>query len=181
MQWHKNFTSYCMRKQWKHQTGKATPILMLLIGLNFGRTADAQSDTNVTASSAITTTTSTTEHNDQQVYRMNYLFSAIFSAVAAAANLYTIPTFIHGKKDLTDQELAQLKAKTKNDINSFDRWALDQDPSQRDKFYNISDITLPSLVVLSGASLLLDKRIRQDWKPIFMMYYENACGDVHAI
>jgi hypothetical protein len=31
---------------------------------------------------------------------------------------------------------------------------------------------LPSIVALSGASLLLDKRMRQDWKPIFMMYYE---------
>jgi len=110
----------------------------------------------------------TTPHN----YRMNYWLSGGFSLAATAANIYAIPSIIKSKHDFTDKELLALN---KDAFNGFDKWALTQDPSQRDQFYQASDYVLPAIIVSTGV-LGFDKKVRADWLRILMMYYET-----HAI
>jgi hypothetical protein len=134
----------------------------------------AQTDTTVggaiTGEQFTTTVDSLAETGGKpRIYRMNYLVSGTFSAVATAANIYAIPNVIKAKKDLTDAELNGLGRERHN---VFDRWALNQDPSRRDVNYKNSDYVLPAIIVGAGA-LGFDKSIRQDWFRIFMMYYET--------
>jgi membrane-associated phospholipid phosphatase len=105
-------------------------------------------------------------------YHVDFWGTFGFSVLATAADIYAIPKIIHSKKDLTD---AELQALNPNAFNGFDRWALDLDPTQRDKFYKISDITLPAIIVSAGA-LGFDKSISKDWWNILLMYYQ-----MHAI
>lgn len=112
------------------------------------------------------------EQNTPHKYRMNYWFSAGLSVVASAANVYAIPNVIKNKEPLTDQEIQSLN---RNKVGSFDRWALNLDPSQREDYYKYSDYTLP-VIIASAATLAIDKNIRKDWVRILMMYYE-----MHAI
>ena len=102
------------------------------------------------------------------VYKINSWGVGIFSVVATAANLYAIPTIIHGKRDLTMAELESLNTLVPNDI---DRWSLKQDPSKRSSFYKASDITLPTIII-SAATLGFDKAIRKDWAKLLLMFYE---------
>lgn len=112
------------------------------------------------------------EETTPHKYRMNYLLSGSFSLVATAANIYAIPKIIKAKPDFTDQEITSLN---RGVFNDFDRWALQQDPSQRDQFYQASDYVLPAIIVSAGA-LGFDKKIRKDWLRILAMYYE-----MHAV
>lgn len=109
---------------------------------------------------------------NEHMYHVKFWPVGIFSAIATAANIYAIPTIIHGKKDMTDQEVAALN---RNNVNSFDRWALDQDASKRDPYYKASDLILPAMVASAGF-LMFDKNVSSDWQRILMMYYE-----MHAI
>jgi membrane-associated phospholipid phosphatase len=106
------------------------------------------------------------------IYRMNYWVSGTFSVIATAANIYAIPNIIKAKNELTDEELNALNPTI---YSGFDRWALQQDPAERDQYYKASDYVLPGIIVGVGA-LAFDKSIRKDWLRIFMMYYET-----HAI
>src|SRR5947209_15989746 len=82
-----------------------------------------------------------------------------FSVLATAADIYAIPKIIHSKKDLT---VAELQALNPSAFNGFDSWALNLDYTQRDKFYKISDITLPGIIIVSGGLLAFDKSINKD-------------------
>ena len=105
-------------------------------------------------------------------YHVDFWGTFGFSVLATAADIYAIPKIIHSKKDLTD---AELQALNPNAFNGFDRWALNLDPTKRDKFYKISDITLPGIIVSAGI-LGFDKSISKDWWNILLMYYQ-----MHAI
>lgn len=105
-------------------------------------------------------------------YRMNYWVSGGLSLAATAANIYAIPNIIKSKQNFSDAELQSLNPDAMND---FDRWALHQDPTQRDQFYQASDYALPVIIVSAGV-LGFDKKIRKDWFRILMMYYE-----MHAV
>jgi hypothetical protein len=104
----------------------------------------------------------------QPIYKINTLRSGVFSIVATAANLYAIPTIIHGKRDMTDAELNALNPLSPNGI---ERWALKQNPANRESFSKASDITLPA-IIFSAAALGFDKKIRKDWAKLLLMYYE---------
>lgn len=121
---------------------------------------------------ALYATAQNTDTTVQRLYRMNYWVSGTFCTVATAADIYAIPKIIKSKRDLTDAEIAALNPKA---FNGLDRWALQQDPTQRKAYYKASDYVLP-LTVVSAAALGFDKKIRQDWFRIFIMYYET-----HAI
>ena len=106
-------------------------------------------------------------------YHVDFWGTFGFSLVATAADIYAIPKIIHSKKDLTVAELQSLNPSA---FNGFDHWALNLDYTQRDKFYKISDITLPGIIVVSGGLLAFDKSINKDWFNILLMYYQ-----MHAI
>lgn len=131
----------------------------------------AQSDTS-SLIKQIADTIAQQEKTTPHKYRMNYWISGGFSLAATAANIYAIPNIIKSKTDFTDAELQSLNPDA---FNGFDKWALQQDPFQRDQFYQASDYVLPAIIVSTGV-LGFDKQIRQDWLRILMMYYET-----HAI
>ncbi|MDQ6609280.1 MAG: phosphatase PAP2 family protein [Bacteroidota bacterium] len=111
-------------------------------------------------------------HTHGTVYKINAAGSAIFSVVATAANIYAIPTIIHGKRNLTDAELISLNPLAPNAI---DRWALKQDPSKRPGYFKASDYVLPGIIT-SATILGFDKAIRKDWAKLLLMFYE-----MHAV
>jgi membrane-associated phospholipid phosphatase len=106
-------------------------------------------------------------------YHVDFWGTFGFSVLATAADIYAIPKIIHSKKDLT---VAELQALNPSAFNGFDSWALNLDYTQRDKFYKISDITLPGIIIVSGGLLAFDKSINKDWLNIMLMYYQ-----MHAI
>jgi len=106
------------------------------------------------------------------LYRMNYWVSGVFCGVATVADVYAIPTIIKSKPDLTAQELQSVN---RNAVPSFDRWALQQNPAQRQMYLNAADYGLPVVILIPGL-LALNKNVRKDWARILLMYYE-----MHAI
>lgn len=108
----------------------------------------------------------------KSLYNVNYLVSGVFCLVATAADIYAIPKIIKSKKDLTNAELDGLNPSA---FNGFDRWALQQDFSQKDMYYKASDYALPIIIVSAGA-LAFDKKIKKDWLTLLVMYYE-----MHAV
>lgn len=118
---------------------------------------NAQRDSSIlrTDSASTTFVLNNESHNhaiadeNQHVYKMNYWFTGTFCAVATAANLYAIPHIIHGKSDMSVQDVLALD---KNNVNGFDRWALELDPAGRDAAYKFTDIFLPGMIAVSGAS-----------------------------
>jgi hypothetical protein len=82
--------------------------------------------------------------------------------------LYAIPYVIKSKKDLSENELEGIN---KNVFTGFDHWALEQDPSQRKMYTQLSDYSLPVIIAIP-AVLAFDKNIKKDWFRILLMYYE---------
>ncbi|MFL5787823.1 MAG: phosphatase PAP2 family protein [Flavisolibacter sp.] len=112
------------------------------------------------------------EKTTPHLYKMHYGFTIPFALIATGANLYAIPKIIHAKQNLTDVELQSLNPSI---FSAIDRWALNLNPANRDKFYKTSDIVLP-VIIASAGTLAFDKQIRKDWWRILMMYYE-----MHAV
>ncbi len=67
---------------------------------------------------------------------------------------------------------SEIQALNKGIVNSFDRWALEQDPTKVNAYSHYSDYAVVSTVVLP-VFLLLDKQIRQDWYDMLLMYVET--------
>ncbi len=105
------------------------------------------------------------------LYRENYWVSGSFCVVATAADIYAIPYVIKAKETITPQEIAGLNPSS---FSSFDRWALNLNPANRNMYQKISDYSLPVLIVTPGL-LALNKNIRKDWFRILLMYYEMHC------
>jgi hypothetical protein len=107
----------------------------------------------------------------RHLYRVNYWVSGIFSAVASAADLYAINGVLKAKVKLTPLELQGLNT---NVFSGLDRWALNQDPSQRGNYLKDADYMLPVIIITPGL-LALNKDIRKDWARMLLMYYEMQC------
>lgn len=155
--------------------------LVFLIILGSGSCAIAQSpDEMPTRDSTIVSSDTTasvdnpiTRHDStRHVYRMNYKVTGTFCLVASAADIYAIPKIIKNKKNLTDAEIVAINP---NILSGLDRWAVDQNPENRDAFYKASDYTLPVIIASAGV-LMWDTCIKKDWFRLLMMYYE-----MHAV
>ncbi|HUC82711.1 MAG TPA: phosphatase PAP2 family protein [Flavisolibacter sp.] len=104
------------------------------------------------------------------VYKINPIKTAVIGLAATAANMIAINNILHNKKDLTVTEVQALRPDI---VNSFDRWALELDPSKRDRFYRLSDHALTAILAGSAATFVLNKRTRKDWLRLGLMYYET--------
>lgn len=105
------------------------------------------------------------------VYDVNIKRTVIISAALMAANAYAVPNFIHGKKDLTPEELAG--ATRRQAFNFLDKWVLDQNPSKRDMYYRLSDHTLTAIIALSAATFVFNKQSKKDWLRLGLMFYKT--------
>jgi membrane-associated phospholipid phosphatase len=102
-------------------------------------------------------------------YRVNYFVSGAIIAAGAATDAFAIDR-IKNKAAISDQEIATLNPDI---LNSIDRWALHQDPSQYRHYATISDYAQIPIFVLLPAALAFDKKIRKDWLDILFMYLEG--------
>lgn len=142
------------------------PLFSLLILLQLSTVLFAQRDTasNIKANLKKEDTTA------PAVYNINPIRTAVIGVAATAANMIAINNVLHNKKDLSDAEIAGLRPDI---VNAIDRWALNQDPAKRDRFYRASDHALTLVLAGSAATFILGKKTRKDWLRIGLMYYET--------
>jgi membrane-associated phospholipid phosphatase len=101
-------------------------------------------------------------------YHVNYWVTGGIIGVGAVTN-YLGVAHIGSKAAVST---AELQALDKNLVNSFDRWALNLNPTNLDAFKDWSNKTLTATVLLPGV-LLLDKQIRRDWLDMLLIYMES--------
>ena len=104
------------------------------------------------------------------VYKIRPIPTIIIGLAATAANMIAINNILHNKPDMTIEEV---NAANPNNINGFDRWALELDPTKRNHFYTMSDHVLTGILIASAGSLLIDKHTRKDWLRLLLMFYET--------
>jgi hypothetical protein len=131
--------------------------------------ASAQEDT-LSAKDNIKANLKTVDTTAPAVYKIKAFSTISISIVATAANMIAINNILHNKQDLTDAELQALRPEI---VNSFDRWALHLDPTQRDHFYSLSDKTLTAILVGSAATFIINQKTRKDWLRLGLMYYQT--------
>lgn len=170
--WHNNFEQYAMKKNCtlivkKNLTSCSFFLLLFLqTSISF-----AQTDSTAGLKENIKANLTNKDTTSPRVYDINIKRTLIISAALMAANAYAVPNFIHGKKDLTPEELAGATQRTA--YNFFDKWALDQDPTKRDSWYRLSDHTLTGIIAASAATFIFSKRSRKDWLRIGLMFYKT--------
>ena len=105
-------------------------------------------------------------------YHVNYWVTGSIIAVGMVSDYFAIGR-LKSKPKLTSEELTFINTdQQKNLINPIDRWALDQNTSDRDLFIKISDYGEIAIFLLP-ALLIIDKKIRRDWLDILLMYVEG--------
>jgi hypothetical protein len=105
----------------------------------------------------------------EKKYHVNYLTNSLVIAAGALTDVFAISR-IKDKPSLTNDEILALN---RNEINSIDRWALNQNPGNYKSYGRLSDIIEPPLFVILPALLGLDKKIRKEWKDLLFMYFEG--------
>jgi hypothetical protein len=115
-----------------------------------------------------TTPDSTESHVKGKLYHVN---RPIVGAIIAAG-LGSDALAISRIKDKPDISAAELSTLNTGVINSFDRWALNQNPANHLMYANISDLAQIPIILLPGL-LAFDKDISKDWWDILLMYAEG--------
>ncbi len=105
----------------------------------------------------------------EPIYHMNYWITTSIFVVGLATDAPAISR-IKAKSVISDQELDNLD---RVNMNSIDKWALQQDYSQAKSSAKYSDYTMTGLLVFLPALTFADKPLRKDWFKILMMYYET--------
>jgi membrane-associated phospholipid phosphatase len=105
----------------------------------------------------------------QIVYKVNPWGTIGSSLVMTAGNVLAISNILHAKKEISEAEIAALRPEL---LSHFDRWAVEQDPTGRDKWFKFSDVALPATLA-STFTIFLDRNIRKDWAKILMMFYQT--------
>ncbi|GAA4323913.1 phosphatase PAP2 family protein [Flaviaesturariibacter amylovorans] len=105
----------------------------------------------------------------QIVYKVNPWGTLGSSVAMTLGNMYAIKNILHAKEPISPAEIAALRPEL---FNGIDRWALRQNPAQRDQWFKISDLGLQGSL-LASFSVLLDKNVRKDWTKILMMFYQT--------
>lgn len=176
--WHKNYGVEHMRKHVHFNVVKsAFPLfLCLLSGLAqslHAQTNDstkAQVDSPLVSRENLKDNLKTVDPTRPSIYKINIASTALIGLAATAANMIAIPNVLHNKQDLT---ITEIQAANRSILSSFDRWALDLDPSKRDHFYSLSDHSLTVILAGSAATFLFNKKEKKDWLRLALMYYQT--------
>ena len=103
-------------------------------------------------------------------YHVNYFTGGIIIGIGLGTDAFAISR-IKDKPNLSNAELQALNPEA---VNSFDRWALHQNPSGYKNYSKLSDEIEPPLFILLPALLGLDKKIpKKEWLDILFMYFEG--------
>ncbi|MCX6257419.1 MAG: phosphatase PAP2 family protein [Bacteroidia bacterium] len=105
-------------------------------------------------------------------YHINYPVTSVIIAGGMVSDYFAISR-IKGKAGISDEELTFLNSDAQRAIiNSIDRWALRQNPSNRNMYKKISDYGMIGIILLPGL-LGLNDNIRKDWFDLLLMYTEG--------
>ncbi len=105
---------------------------------------------------------------EENVYKINRYITASIGIVGSTASYFGIKK-VRKKIDIPEEVVLGLD---KYDVNSFDRWALFQNPNHRKNANTISDIGQYAAFT-APVFLLADKRIRNHWMDIGLLYFET--------
>jgi membrane-associated phospholipid phosphatase len=105
----------------------------------------------------------------KKIYHVNKFTGSLIIAGGLASDYPAIGR-IKNKPGLTTAEILALNPSI---LNSFDRWAVQQDPGNYAMYSKLSDEIEPPLFVLLPAMLFLDKRIKKDWLDVLFLYCEG--------
>jgi membrane-associated phospholipid phosphatase len=101
-------------------------------------------------------------------YHVNYWVTGGIIIVGIPATMIGAP-LIANKSPLTN---AEIDALDRNNFTAIDRWALNQDISNRGYYENLSNNVTGGSIVFPLLTML-DHNIRQDWLDIALMYAET--------
>lgn len=105
-------------------------------------------------------------------YHVNYYVTGSIIGVGMIGDYFAISR-LKSKPKLTSDELEFINTdQQKNLINTIDRWALKQNPADRDLFKKISDYGEIGIFLLPSL-LIIDKDMRKDWLDLLLMYVEG--------
>ncbi|RYZ21228.1 MAG: phosphatase PAP2 family protein [Chitinophagaceae bacterium] len=153
---------------------KSTATLPLLAALLLGSagTASAQQKEKVDTVVSVTAEGAAKAPQDREVkqivYKVNPWVTLPLNAVMTAGNFIAIPKILHAKKEISGAEIEALRPEL---LSPLDRWAVEQDPTKREKWFKVSDIALPASIALS-LGIFADRNVRKDGWKIAALFYE---------
>lgn len=106
--------------------------------------------------------------NPAPVYHVNRWITGGITTGTSIASLAGF-LVVSAKPDITDSEFTTLN---KNRINSFDRWASEQDIPKNPKLWENYGIGIMTFSAFLPLGLVLDSRMKADRLDLFLMYLE---------
>ena len=103
------------------------------------------------------------------IYRVNRASVSTLIGVGSVADFLAIKP-LRNKPEITDADFKNLN---RDELNSFDRWALNQNPNDRKKFQHISDYGQVPFYLIPPVIFAISKTLRHDWLDISLMYWEG--------
>src|SRR5438046_1525930 len=103
-----------------------------------------------------------------KLYHVNRHIVASIIGIGLFSDYFAISR-IKNKPTISDHEIAGLN---RNIIDPIDRWALNQNPANREVFRQISDYSQIPFIMLPGL-LAFNKTISKDWWDLLLMYAEG--------
>jgi hypothetical protein len=105
-------------------------------------------------------------------YHVNYWVTGSIIGVGMVGDIFAI-TRLKNKADLSDQELGFVTSEQQVGLmTSIDRWALKQNPADRNLWTKISDYS-QTVTFLLPSLLMIDRQMRKDWYDLLLMYVEG--------
>ena len=105
---------------------------------------------------------------DQKIYNVRAVIDIPITVAAFGLNYWGL-RILEKKTNLDSMTIVSLDA---NNINTFDRWATQQDAAYAERAQRISDFGMYGSFALP-LLFLIDKKTRKDWAPLFLLYLET--------
>ncbi|MEO5572395.1 MAG: phosphatase PAP2 family protein [Bacteroidia bacterium] len=104
-----------------------------------------------------------------KIYHVNRLTVSILIVGVSVANVLSVKP-LRDKPVIAETEFNSLNPEA---LNSFDSWALKQNPADRKKFQQISNYSQIPYFLIPEVMFAINKKMRKDWLDISLMYWEG--------
>jgi PAP2 superfamily protein len=105
----------------------------------------------------------------KKVYHVNRLTVSAIIVGGSVVDVIAIKP-LRDKPIITE---AQFNDLNRDELNAFDRWALDQNPDHRKTIQQIGDYSQIPFFLVPPALLAINKEMRKDWLNLMLMYWEG--------
>lgn len=105
---------------------------------------------------------------EESLYKINKITSAFIVGVGFTTNAVGLK-ILDNRSRVENSDLIGL---SKNDIPKFERWVVNQNPNNFEKWRDNSDIVMRSSLIIP-AVFLFNKRIRKDWLSYSLLYLKT--------